>query len=120
MITVKIDRSKWLRGEGAENSYLLRSADNQMCCLGFVAKQLLGMKDDQISGVPEIEIHRLANAVPSKSYVALNNAVDELYTANDAINLEAHEREALLKEIAETIGLEFQFYDSSTAFKCCE
>lgn len=30
-----IDRSKWLRGEGSERSFLLRSTDGKMCCLGF-------------------------------------------------------------------------------------
>lgn len=30
-----IDRSKWLRGEGSEKSFLLRSTDGKMCCLGF-------------------------------------------------------------------------------------
>lgn len=30
-----IDRSRWLRGEGCDASYLLRPADNKMCCLGF-------------------------------------------------------------------------------------
>jgi hypothetical protein len=29
-----IDRSKWLRGEGSEDSVLLREEDGKMCCLG--------------------------------------------------------------------------------------
>lgn len=30
-----IDRTKWLRGEGGEESFLLRGSDKKMCCLGF-------------------------------------------------------------------------------------
>ena len=32
-----IDRATWLRGEGHEQSYLLRECDGKMCCLGFFA-----------------------------------------------------------------------------------
>lgn len=32
-----IDRSTWLRGEGSDESALLRSDDGMMCCLGFDA-----------------------------------------------------------------------------------
>lgn len=31
-----IDRNTWLRGEGTENSFLLREKDSKMCCLGFL------------------------------------------------------------------------------------
>lgn len=34
-----IDKKRWLRGEGSSNSKLLRSQDQKMCCLGFVAIQ---------------------------------------------------------------------------------
>lgn len=30
-----IDRKRWLRGEGSQNSKLLRPIDGKMCCLGF-------------------------------------------------------------------------------------
>lgn len=30
-----VNRSKWLRGEGADASELYRSSDQKMCCLGF-------------------------------------------------------------------------------------
>ena len=33
-----INRKKWLRGEGDDDSRLLRSTDNKMCCLGFLGK----------------------------------------------------------------------------------
>jgi hypothetical protein len=41
-----IDHKNWLRGEGTQDSYLLRK-DGKMCCLGFMSKAF---------GVPENEI----------------------------------------------------------------
>ena len=38
MRNVTIKRGRWLRGEGSEDSYLLRGTDNKMCCLGYVAR----------------------------------------------------------------------------------
>jgi hypothetical protein len=34
-----IDRAIWLHGEGNDKSYLLREADQKMCCLGFFCDQ---------------------------------------------------------------------------------
>lgn len=33
---VTIPRSKWLRGEGSMDSFLLRGRDGKMCCVGFM------------------------------------------------------------------------------------
>ena len=35
-----IKRSQWLRGEGGDDSYLLRQEDGKMCCLGFLGLAL--------------------------------------------------------------------------------
>jgi hypothetical protein len=35
-----IKRSNWLRGEGSDDSYLLRESDGKMCCLGFYLESL--------------------------------------------------------------------------------
>lgn len=45
-----IDRSKWLRGDEKGTSYLLRSSDNKMCCLGFLCIAL-GAKEEDIRQV---------------------------------------------------------------------
>ena len=45
-----IDRTRWLRGEGPEESALLRPTDNKMCCLGFDALRR-GLTSDEIKGV---------------------------------------------------------------------
>lgn len=48
MKKVVVDRSKWLRGEGAVNSFLLRESDGKMCCLGFVLKQAYDKTDEDL------------------------------------------------------------------------
>ena len=32
---LEINRDTWLRGEGSQDSQLLRKVDNKLCCLGF-------------------------------------------------------------------------------------
>lgn len=44
-----IDRSKWLRGEGSYNSYLLRATDKKQCCIGFLCEALGVPKDDLVA-----------------------------------------------------------------------
>lgn len=44
-----IDRQFWLRGEGGENSCLLRGTDDKMCCLGCLAVSL-GANREEILG----------------------------------------------------------------------
>lgn len=46
-----ISRKTWLSGEGSDDSFLLRSCDNKMCCLGFFLKSL-GATDEDIVGWP--------------------------------------------------------------------
>jgi hypothetical protein len=49
-----IDRSKWLCGEGAEDSALLRDSDGKMCCIGQYCL-LKGLKEHQIDNVQTAE-----------------------------------------------------------------
>ena len=34
-----VDRKTWLRGEGHEQSVLLRGSDQKQCCVGFLMEQ---------------------------------------------------------------------------------
>ena len=48
---IRIDRLKWLRSE--TNSYLLRSEDGKMCCLGQIGKSLGVPREDLLdTGAP--------------------------------------------------------------------
>lgn len=45
-----IDRKTWLRGEGSEDSRLLRGSDGKMCCLGFYGLAC-GLEPKEIKGM---------------------------------------------------------------------
>lgn len=45
-----IDRKTWIRGEGEKYSFMYRSADQHMCCLGFMADQC-GLSKNRMSDV---------------------------------------------------------------------
>jgi hypothetical protein len=47
---LKISRSIWLRGEGANKSFLLRSSDGKKCCLGIYLSAL-GVPDEKFLGI---------------------------------------------------------------------
>lgn len=48
-----ITRSKWLRGEGSDDSALLRASDSKMCCLGQVGEQC-GIPREVLSGATNL------------------------------------------------------------------
>lgn len=50
MFKFTVKRSEWLRGEGEDDSYLLRSSDNKKCCFGFLAIQR-GIPEEAIKDV---------------------------------------------------------------------
>lgn len=50
MSTYTVIRSKWYRGQGADDSCLLREADGMSCCLGFVGSQC-GISDNDMQEV---------------------------------------------------------------------
>ena len=45
-----IQRETWLRGEGIDDSYLLRKSDKKMCCLGQILEQC-GIPKSRLKGM---------------------------------------------------------------------
>lgn len=58
-MTLVIDRTIWLRGEGSWYSQLLRQTDNKQCCVGILLEQL-GVPREQLVGLPS------AHTTPSR------------------------------------------------------
>lgn len=108
-----IDRSRWLRGEGHGESYLVRSCDGKMCCLGFYA---LACGDD-----PEVLRNERSPAeVWDKTRIpgwlidgAGNNTeiADALMKINDSETMPAVEREGKIWEIFANHGVSVEFVD---------
>lgn len=138
MKKVTVDRSKWLRGEGPMDSFLLRATDGKMCCLGFVLQQAYGKTDDELlqfkapsctrrsrpDGTREDErLERPGRGTPLNSpdgyeeIQAIANAmeVNDLRAKDFAITPHAmwvtdeESRERRLIELLATVGIELEF-----------
>jgi hypothetical protein len=110
-----IDRQRWLRGD-LHNSSLLRSSDDKMCCIGFFAKQILKMSDNDIrdtgtlqSGQCDWETHPDMAALYD-----INDVTPE--TSLDAFPDEA--REIAIAAIFAKHGVKVEFVDNSPCQHC--
>jgi hypothetical protein len=76
-----IYRDHWLHGEGSQESFLLRSGDEKMCCIGFYGRacgvsrdELLGMKSpDDLCHLPN-EMKWLNRRRPFNALVRINDS----------------------------------------------
>ena len=107
MLKVIVDREKWYRGHGGQESRLLRE-DGLMCCMGF-ACLAAGVSLNDIRNVDRVERVNPNSAIPptsrTKDYTAL-------YYANDERSYEGQgeqHRETRIKELGEHVDIEFTF-----------
>ena len=118
MLTVVVDRAKWLRGEGSNTSYLLRQADGKMCCLGFVCVTA-GMTPEQISGLTApsslVSVRRpippaVKRLLDHNTFFTVNSAITvSMMITNDAKDMSDAEREAQLQASGLEVGIQFTF-----------
>ena len=103
-----IDRNTWLRGE-TDESKLLRSSDNKMCCLGFLALALNASKEeisDQSTPGTACSVKWLDGMLKMGHESHISN---DLMRVNDSPNLSASEREAKLSQLFSQLGVEVEF-----------
>lgn len=98
-----IDRSKWLRGQGSINSYLLDN-EGKMCCLGFYAQEC-GLRPQDIKNVAEPITVVVSKKKDWNSFlIATDGAVDnspdtwKLMEINDDPKLDDKVREKFIKD----------------------
>lgn len=115
-----IERSKWLHGEGSEESRLLRSEDGKMCCLGFFALSC-NLTPDHISDEPtpnEVGIRMWdqnvadwlwddASGLEAASY--LSSDCQALMDINDSVIITEDDREKQIATIFASRGVEVEF-----------
>lgn len=85
-----IDRRTWYRGQSSSASSLLRP-DGTMCCMGFWAKQICGLRDDQI--YHQSVLARLLTIEGSKTLTPEQQAIVHgfrPFTDNQSITQEGH------------------------------
>jgi len=115
-----INRQKWLRGEGSEDSYLLAPDTGDMCCIGFFEKAICGLKDKDIKGIKEpthlISINeKLLQCQPKwfgKEFLLDGDCsadLDALLDLNDCEHLDDDVRETAIAAIFKKHNIEVKF-----------
>lgn len=107
-----IDRSKWLRGEGSADSFLVRASDGKMCCLGFygkacgiLKKEMRGMQEpDEVGQKFEDAAPWLFDGVSGPSGVCAT-----LMRENDTVGGVGRDRERKVKELFAEHGVKVKF-----------
>jgi len=105
---VKIDRSRWLRGE--PKSCLLRATDHKMCCMGFYALQT-GHKPKEISGLGVLEDLDWEGRSLTRPDLVLSHMVDEVYRINDDLCLDDATREEKLNDLLDEFNIQLEFHN---------
>lgn len=109
-----IDRSRWLRGEGDEDSFLLRPRDCRMCCLGFFGRAL-GAAEETIN---DHEAPYFARGVNWPEWVFTADRrghtgdIRALMDINDDESLGESIRESRIAEIFARHGITVEFVNS--------
>jgi hypothetical protein len=118
-----IDRNKWLRGEGTENSCLLRPTDGKMCCLGFfgLACGLTAKRITDVVAPVKIPVEIGVSArrewmrnVPEAEALfddemGTSEICGELMSTNDRVSLSEAEREQKIRALFAEMSVEVVF-----------
>jgi len=126
MKKLTIQRSKWLRGEGPGQSYLIRRTDQKMCCLGFFGLAC-GLNPERMTdvgspiGIPlmlkETYSKVWSSKVPEAKFLfsagggGHSESANDLMNVNDNNNLTESDREREITAIFAKNGIEVVFTD---------
>ena len=119
-----IDRTKWLRGE--DDSYLLRSRDNKMCCLGFYCLACGILEEDIIGKAEPVELineekfshEKIKNLIILEYEEGVDledldcdnsNVCDQLMSSNDNRKITENEREEEIAGLFASIDVDVEF-----------
>ena len=118
----KVKRSKWFRGQGSDDSFLLNN-EGQMCCLGFysaacgIKKSYL--KNEEAPGEINSDIQNQwqtfllndSDIDTEEQYKIDSWACTQLMKINDDENMSDTEREEKLTKLFANDGIEVKFED---------
>ncbi len=113
-----VDRSRWLRGETARNSFLQRESDGKRCCLGFLALAA-GVPEDAIigkGGPCTLDLPQHKDQVADLFRTPERyDSLGELMTVNDREDISDTQREAELTTLFQSAEIEVTFVDGLEA-----
>lgn len=105
-----VDRRKWYRGKGGEESYLL-SPDDQLCCIGFVGQQC-NIPDNSLKNFAVVAYRKEGHAnFPAwmRNIPTHDSPIGRAYEINDNEEISDAKREARLKALFIEQGDEIEF-----------
>lgn len=105
-----ISRTEWLRGEGGNDSCLLRDDDQKRCCVGIYAKAL-GVHDDDVREGDWPESPDCSWQVSHTEAEWLLDLTDTLMQANDDETADESGREQRVAAIFAAQGITVTFID---------
>jgi hypothetical protein len=110
-----VDRKMWFRGQGADESRMLRT-DGKRCCIGFVGKQCRVPDKDMrnkkvIDAIKTPSSKALFPVWMTKDCYSVKRDIDRAYGMNDCPLMSETEREQRLKELFLRNGDEIEFVD---------
>jgi len=103
-----IHKREWLRGESGHNSYLRRSSDGKMCCLGIYLRAC-GVEVDDLTDVRSPA--RVAGGLPGTTWWLNRLVSNELMSINDESTISETEREIELTKRFGENGIQVVFTD---------
>lgn len=110
-----IDRSRWLRGEGWEQSSLIRPSDEKMCCLGFLGEACGVSRDLMWDKASPRQLSIEAKAMYPARLFQLRYEDDglspmgRLMNINDNPNLSEEIREKMIIDKMSDLGVAVEF-----------
>lgn len=99
---LRINRKRWWRGQGSDDSRLRKRKDGKQCCIGFYARAC-GLKITDIEGcatLAALDSDEL-RAHESKH----NKTFSDLYEVNDDAELTAKDRESKIRQLFKDLGV---------------
>lgn len=112
MLTVQIEKSKWLRGIG--DAVLREEVTGKMCCIGFLA-QALGCTAKEITDAPRLDDFKSDDKEAEERRILFienhEDTLDTAYNVNDSTVISDEERIQELIGIGHNMGVDFIFTD---------
>lgn len=109
-----VDRAVWLRGEGSENSRLLRRQDDKMCCLGIYL-DACGIAAEKLEDQATPEDVDPSEDIPAWLYRLTKDSKEctakvwNLIDTNDDEDIPETEREAEVERLFANEGIKVTF-----------
>lgn len=117
-----INRRVWLRGEGSENSRLLREEDGKRCCVGIYLSAL-GVPDEMLkNATTAVWVVRRRLLPPAADWLeqpdldivySTSEDARRLYATNDDMRESEEFREEIVAAIFRRHGVEVEYVDGN-------